>query len=101
MQGKGLFRPRAEECRSCGVRENMFVDGVCGFFMCDAEEMPGTVCGFDEGVVVEVPGFRFADGRVVEFYEGAAGYFVWEWACWIVLAKRKRINAIWIKERNT
>jgi hypothetical protein len=67
----------------------MLVDWICRLLVCDAKEVPGPVCGLDEGVVVEIPGLRFANGWVVDFYEGAAGYFVWELAAWYALARPK------------
>jgi hypothetical protein len=66
----------------------MFTDWVCWFWMCDAEEVPSAVRSFDEGVIVEIPRFRFADGWVVELYEVSACAFVWEWLCYELLVKK-------------
>jgi hypothetical protein len=49
--------------------EELFLIGVRGFAMGDAEKMPLTILGANESVVVDVPPFFFSDRWIVDFVE--------------------------------
>ncbi len=49
--------------------EKLFLIGIRGFAMSDAEKMPLTILGSNEGVVVDVPAGLFSDRGIVDFIE--------------------------------
>jgi len=48
------------------VSQVKLVVGRGGLLVGDAEQVPGAVVVFDKGVVVDVPGLRFADRWVID-----------------------------------
>jgi hypothetical protein len=49
--------------------KKLFPIGIRGLAMSDAEKMPLTILGSNEGVVVDVPAGLFSDRGIVDFIE--------------------------------